>query len=49
MGIENERTFYRRTFKDGKYACERMLKVLTLQGNANYNHHEIALHTYQNG
>ena len=34
---------------DGQQAHEKVLNIISQQGNASYNHKQIQLHTYQNG
>ena len=46
MGRGPELTFSQRRYTDGH---EKMLNIISHQGNTNQNHSEILLHNYQNG
>ena len=48
MGRRPEQTFFKRGNTDGQQVHEKMLNIPS-QGNANQNHSELSLHTYQNG
>lgn len=48
MGKGNEETFQERGSTDGKQTHEKMFHIISRQGNANKNHNELVLHTYQN-
>ena len=49
MGRRTEYIFFQRGNTDGQQAHEKMLNIANNQGNANQNHNEASLHTYQNG
>ena len=40
MGKGSEQTFLQRSLS-GQYACEKMLSIISHQGNSNQNHNEI--------
>ena len=41
MGKGSEQTFLQRRSLSGQYACEKMLSIISHQGNSNQNHNEI--------
>ena len=48
MGQGPEQAFFQRRDTDGQQAHESMLNITKYKGDANQNHSEISLHTYQN-
>ena len=49
MGQKPKQTFFQRGNTDGHQAHENMFTVANHHGNANQNHSEGSIHTYQNG
>ena len=49
MGRTPKQTFFQRRHTDSQEAHEKMLNIANHQGNANKDHNEISLHSYQNG
>ena len=49
MGRRPELIFFQRTHTDGQHIHEKMLNIISHQGNVNQNHSEISPHTCQNG
>ena len=46
---KHAQTLFQRRHPDVNNTNEKMLNITNHQGNANQNHTEISLHTYQNG
>lgn len=44
-GQRHAETFHPKAYTDGEYAHEKMFNIIRHQGNANYNHNKIPLHT----
>ena len=49
MGRGPQQTFLQRKHMDGQQAHEKIFNITNYQGNANQNHNEISVHTFQNG
>ena len=47
--LNGQRTFIQRRYTNGQEAYERMLNIISHQGNANQNHNEIPLITHLDG
>ena len=49
MGSRTEETFFQSRRTGGSQECEKMLDIISYQGNANQNHSKSSSDTYQNG
>src|SRR3712207_1138454 len=49
MGKRSEQRFLQRSYTDGQQAYEKMLNIISYQGNANQNYNEVSPHSGQNG
>ena len=49
MDKEFEQTFLQRIYTNGQQEHDKMLNIISLQGNANQNQNEIPLLTHQDG
>ena len=49
MGKGSEHTLLHRKHRNGQYAYEKMLSIISYQVNANQNHNETPLHTHWDG